>query len=183
MATTKRALRRARGERGLSDRQRQNLLFGVPFCGAGSGFVDDVARRAAWCQHRAELMAAHEPGQRPAAYFQFDLREDLGGGRWWQQVAVLLRRGLIDPMEATNCERIYPLLDAVQPAGGNVFDEPGELAKQTLPVDVLCGLVEQFELAAAWHGWRGRPEIAAQYQRRAEVVRAALTELRGAQNA
>jgi hypothetical protein len=58
----------------LSGEQRVNLTCGRSCGGVGPEFVfeNEEERRAAWEAHRAELLAAHRPGKRPAAYWDYD---------------------------------------------------------------------------------------------------------------
>ena len=59
-------LRRARGGDKLTPAQEMNLLIGAP-----GGFRNDAERRAAWFQHRDELLAS-VPNGRPWAWILFE---------------------------------------------------------------------------------------------------------------
>jgi hypothetical protein len=61
----------------LTISQRSNLECGVyffDFAGARDHFADDAHRRAAWEAYREQILAEHDRvGQRPAAFWQYDI--------------------------------------------------------------------------------------------------------------
>ncbi len=60
--------RRSRERRGLSKAERSHL-FGSATGGDASPFATEAAAREAWQRHRDELMAAHQPGERPEGWW------------------------------------------------------------------------------------------------------------------
>lgn len=73
-----RRLRSGKARRDQLDRpQRTELRTGRSQRGPdGPAFADEDDRRAAWDEHREELLAASKPGERPWAYFAYDLQLD-----------------------------------------------------------------------------------------------------------
>ena len=51
----------------------QVLMWGVALIQDGPGFQNAVEERQCWLEHRDELLKASVPGERPVAYFKFDL--------------------------------------------------------------------------------------------------------------
>ena len=79
--------RRSRERRGLTADERKDL--GHPATSRRPApFASESERRAAWQRHRDELMAAHQPGERPQAWWAFEsgappsLREPIPTYAW-----------------------------------------------------------------------------------------------------
>lgn len=157
--------------RGLSEAQRELLIFGTVMLAAQEqGFDDENAMLRAWREQRSELMAQVKPGRRPHAYFKFELGCE--PRCWYEEVKALLEAGLITPEEAHAIEHQYPLLNGRQtPECYSAFDEPESVRTQGLGRYVLEQCVGEFDLAKFWHRWRGRQQIAERYKVRADSVR------------
>jgi len=110
----------------------------------------------AWRAHRDELMAAsRDPGTRPYGFFKFDLRIAAAVGHF-EQIGLLVERGLIDGMEAICIERTYSLLSDDAPADfASSFDSADGVRDQGATTRTL----DRLDVAARWHAWRGRPEL------------------------
>jgi hypothetical protein len=164
------------GGDGLTRAQRERLLVGRVFMGTGPSFGGSAdAMRAAWRKHRAELMATPElkPGRRPWAFFVLELGCDPGPAREWSgQLDALMDRGLIGAEEAIGIEALHPELS---PTTAREFCQSFENEKVVRAMgldDYLLGRqASEFAAAARWHEWRGRPEVAERWARRAELVR------------
>ncbi len=78
--------RRTRERRGLSFAERSYL--GAPATVSPSPFPSEAAAREAWQRNRDALMAAHQPGERPQAWWAFEsgappsLREPIPTYAW-----------------------------------------------------------------------------------------------------
>ncbi len=147
----------------------------------GPGFEDESEMRRVWNAHKSELLAECGPGERPYAFYFFDLgiRDRVVHG-WAGQVGVLMDRGLIDATEAAGVEANYRMLNAGAAEYMRALDRPdgiltmlgGPRTKQS--EIIMAGIVTECEVAARWHAWRGRPELAALYDQRAKVAVAAI---------
>jgi hypothetical protein len=58
--------------RKLRPEQSFELHFGFAAATRGSAFASDTERREAWFRHRAELLGRCHPGQRPAAWWEYE---------------------------------------------------------------------------------------------------------------
>lgn len=130
--------------------------------------------KSLWIRHRAELMT--EPiglGFRPWAFYRFDLRIERPPYFWFDQLSVLLDRVLIDANEAgmIDCGDIPELRPDQSPAYCGGFESADRIHKMRLGSQVLLHVSAEFQTAARWHLWRGRPELAARWAQRTEVVR------------
>lgn len=155
--------------------RHQLLLYGMVFTNGGPPFESESDKKQAWQAHRSELLAECPPGTRPNAFFLYDLRVDRPPLDWHDQVRLLLDRQLLSIEEAVRCECDYRMLnptDSLDFCSG--FESESDIHRQHLSAQVLARLACQFQLAARWHDWRGRPKIAAKYQLRASVVGAFL---------
>lgn len=161
---------------GLSGTQREILIYGVPMlCREGPDFDSDEHRRRSWVQHRSELLAESRPGIRPAAFFEFDLRESRIAWRWFDQIALLLKHGLIDPTEAFAIECEHHYLAQHVPVEF-YFADRAEGVKRLFG-DFGYGLqchIRQMELSIAWHQWRNRPALIEVFERRLKVAQTVL---------
>jgi hypothetical protein len=179
MPRRNRRVRLSQGVGGLTDRQREFLLYGDwILCDphAGDAFPSEDIARAAWNEFREELMAEakhNRAGSRPWAFFHFDLKLDLRRGH--DELAILLERGLVDKEEARRCERDDMMLSPDQAAGCySALSSEELIGRLKFPPCILESMARQFELAAAWHTWRDRPEIAELYKNRSASVRGVL---------
>jgi hypothetical protein len=84
--------------------QAQILLWGAALVPDGPGFKDWADMRQVWLKHRDELLRACGPGERPCAYFEFDLGVEQFIPHWHQQLALLMSRNLITEEEAQRVE-------------------------------------------------------------------------------
>jgi hypothetical protein len=175
MPTTKRARRHARGganSRSLTECQREILLFGFPFLGRHTpSFKDEKETRQAWQRHRTELMSEwNHPGERPDAFWRFDVVVNVRGC-WWKETRELEARGLLTPSEELRVEKARPILSGGQSehlfapemfaiSVARELDEPGSLRRYR----------GEFELAAGWHESRGRVQIATKYGRLLQLI-------------
>ncbi len=78
----------------LNLEQYLELLLGPK---EASAFRTDFARRAAWHEHRAELLPLVDPGSRPWAWWQYDAPEPVLPRE--PELAYLLRCRLLDESE------------------------------------------------------------------------------------
>jgi hypothetical protein len=180
---------------GLTPHQREILLFGVDDVFKPAALVDlsplndaDLARlvaeterrdfpegaAATWRRYRDELIH-HEslsPGQRPAAFWRFDVGVT-PPCHWWAELDLLMRHNLLTPEEAIAIERDHASLSPNPPAGS------GGACRGALSPAGLGHIGAEFNLAAAWHLWRGRPELAEVYRLRAQAVRVEVRRGRG----
>ena len=189
--------RRARLKTGrLSAHRREILLFGVDDVFKPAALVEvgslgdaDIARliaeterrdfpegaAATWRRYRAELIH-HEslsPGQRPAAFWRFDVAVT-PPCHWWAELDLLMRHNLLSPEEAVVIERDHTSLAAEPPS------ESGGACLGALSLVELGHVGAEFNLTAAWHLWRGRPELATKYALRAQAARDAARSRVGA---
>lgn len=113
-------------------------------------------------------------GCRPSGFFAYELK-CLDHFRWEEQIRELLERDLIDAAEANWIEDSYSALSGDQsPDLYASFETAAGIQRMRLGAYRLRSMLREFELARAWHVWRGRPELADRYQRRAAAVRGAL---------
>jgi hypothetical protein len=153
----------------------QVLMWGMALVQDGLGFQNAGEERQTWIEHRDELLKATEPGQRPVAFFLFDLGiKDRVTYRWFDQITVLLDRDLIGAEEAERVDHSYKELDPDQDALNNSFDTLEETARQQLSKYTLETLEGEFTLASRWHAWRGRPALAELYHLRSSMVHVVL---------
>lgn len=173
MPTTKRARRHSRN----NEHQRQFLLYGDILAPTFNEpvFASAEEERRAWYLLRDELMrecrAHFGPGRRPAGFYQYELG-CAPQWRWYEEIAVLLERNLIDAVEAAGIEATHK---ALSPGQGDSFcsgfDDPARIVQMRLDEYMRRSLAQEFIVVADWHTWRGRPELAATYRARAECVR------------
>ena len=176
MAIRRNRRSRVRSTVGLTGAQREILVYGtVMICHGESGFESNAERLSAWRKNRVELLAASRPGSRPEAFYEFDLQESRVSWRWFDQVAVLLKHGLIDPKEALAIEVDNHFLKQHTPTE-NFFADSAEGVKRVFAADgygLRCHL-RAVELAIAWHKWRGRPALVEVFERRLEIAQEVL---------
>lgn len=162
-------LRRARGRGDLTGCQREILMRGQDFMGDGDGFESEAAERVAWQKHRVEMLAEAGPGRRPHAYYRLDLGVD--PLRWYDEVAALLDHDLVNKADVLALERDYAILAPGQGPLYSAFDDAASIGRMGLDGYVLGGLAREFEVAARWHAWHGRQDVADRYKRRAQHIR------------
>ena len=176
MPTTKRRRRHARGTggRGLSDAQREILLFGYPVLDLdGRDFASDAAEKAAWFRFRGELMKEHSgPGKRPVGYFVHELGcQDADRFSWFDAIAELLRRDLLNEGEKLQIEAKHKTLSASQHVE---FCEPFATAegirRSQITGFVLQEFGREFDFASTWHQQRGRSEFSEKFMRLAASI-------------
>jgi hypothetical protein len=175
----------------LSDHQRSLLLFGEdpfePELMLNVGRLSDLelknilaereardfpeGARQTWTKYRTELMtdSSLSPGRRPSAFWRFDVGV-VPPAHWWQELAMLLERDLLAREDAFAIERCYVALTE-SPAAYASFDTPAGVRTLALSASVVAHCQQQFELAAKWHEWRSRPELAKSYARRAAACK------------
>jgi hypothetical protein len=129
---------------------------------------------ATWKRYRSELMADPNlrPGQRPAAFWRLDL-QIRPPSNWWEELAMLCEHKLVTPEEALLIERQHNVLSENTAAWG-AFDTAEGAHKQHFNPQVFACCQHEFEAAARWHAWRGRPELAEKYAQRAANVQRVL---------
>ena len=141
-----------------------------------SPFASHSDARTAWRRHGAELLAGHSPGERPSAFFEFDLRVPTPS-TWWEQLRILLDHKLMAPEEIIAIEAANALLDPQQSTGYNsVFESFAGTRVANLGPVVLRQLAAEFAFAADWHADRNRLELTQRYQRRASCVRVVISQ-------
>jgi hypothetical protein len=86
--------------------QRFDLCKTVYLVGEGRPFATEEARRAAWEEHREELLYSGNPGSRPGAFWQYDYP----GSKIPHEsdLQALFRLGLLLEGEAARLSRIQP---------------------------------------------------------------------------
>lgn len=155
-------------------------MIGGELLADGPPFENSGAERDGWNKFRAELMAtSYGAGMiRPVAYFRWDLGiVDRVVHRWHDQLAVLLDRNLISAEEAERIDHAFSQLHPKQSlAYGSSFERPNAIRSLQLSRYLLSDSAQEFDFAARWHVWRGRPELAERYHLRASTVRAVLQE-------
>jgi hypothetical protein len=159
-----------------NDEQRQVLLYGDVTAAIFSEpvFASVAEERQAWFSLREEVLrecrAHFGPGRRPAGYFKFELACE--PVRWYEEIAVLLQHGLIDQSEAIGIEQMHQTLSPGQSDGlCSGFDDQNRIVQMQLSECLRAHLAQEFDVAAEWHTWRGRAELAERYRTRAEVIR------------
>jgi len=148
----------------------ENLVRGDgAFTDGGPGFGSIAEERAAWNAYRNSLMAEYgAPGRRPFGFYRHDLgTEPL---QWFDEIRALLEHGLIDATEALLCEKVRHVLSD-NAAVYSSFESAALIRGMGLSPAVLLHCQREFELATAWHLWRGRPELVEKYKLRAQAVR------------
>jgi hypothetical protein len=174
-----RAIRR-RGIGGLTDSQRWFLQYGPGLInGAPFPFADEREAAQVWRAHSAALMAASRPGARPAGFWRYELRMFRAAPSFWRGLSILIERGLVEGVEAAHLEHDCRELSADPGTFCQSFDSAEIVAKNpTSHLDhdsrSLMGTVEHFQTAAAFHRFRGRPAIAATWERRAAVAQSVI---------
>ena len=176
MATIKRRRRHAR--EGFTAEMHDLLLFGFAAPSPRLAQPSETQVRDAWRLHRAALLCeCDQPCIRPWGYWRFDIGLPDPLRRWFSQAAELLTRGLIGGEEAVRAESIYPILAARQSTEEvNTFDDEASIRRQPLGASTAHGLAEAFSVAARWHRWRSRPQLAGVYERRAALMYRILLE-------
>ena len=86
---------------------------------------------------------------------------------------MLLERNLLPTEDAFPIERAYLALGDSAVAYSS-FDGAAGIRGLALSPPVIANCQSQFVLAARWHRWRNRPELAESYTRRAAVCKAFL---------
>ena len=173
MPTTKRRRRHARN----NEQQRQYFLYGDVFGATDNEplFTSLEEEKRGWFLVRDELLrecrAQFGPGRRPYAYFRFEL--GCAPARWFEEIEVLLRHGLIDATEAVGIEATHQMLSPGQSeAFCSGFGDHGRIAQMQLGHYVLKSLADEFTIAGDFHEWRNRPGLAQRYRvRAAECIR------------
>lgn len=149
------------------------LTFGL-FTFPTSIFATEAEARASWRRYRADLLDAAEPGERPRAYFLFELGVK-APARWFDQLSLLLDRQLICEEEAIQIDLRTGLLCATQTARFfESFEDVTTVASQGFSVGSLKYLRCEFRTAERWHEWRNRAELSAKYKRLAAIVDAVI---------
>jgi len=139
------------------------------FSGGGPGFASTTEERAAWNAYRNALMAEYSgPGRRPFGFYRHDL--GVAPLQWFDEIRALLEHGLIDATEALLCEKVHHVLSD-NAAVYSSFESAALIRAMSLSPSVLLHCQREFELASTWHAWRGRPELAEKYGRRAQAIR------------
>jgi len=90
-----RSRRKAKSRRELTEGQYFELLIGPG--GPGSAFDSPFLRRAAWYEHKEELMEGDGPGQRPWGYWEYEFGQHFEKSD--DEVKALRRRGLLSASE------------------------------------------------------------------------------------
>jgi hypothetical protein len=189
MPTIKRRRREQRTGfgRSLSDAQHDFLLHGFslfqksrlqrtsfPMVPSTSPFTSESNARTAWQRHRAELLAEHHPGERPSAFFEFDLRIPTPS-TWWEQLRTLLDHDLMPAEEQIAVESMHDVLDPLQSPGFNsAFESEAGTCAANLGSAVLHQLAQEFTFASEWHQRRGRAAVAERYGLRSSCLRAVI---------
>src|ERR1035438_1214461 len=119
-ATRRRGVRRKHETIGgfgrLTGAQREVLTHGYTIIFDGDPtFESEAAEQRAWSQHREVLVSEHLPGQRPAAFYKFDLAV-ARPNTWPAELEVLLKHDLLSPDERVAIEATRPELSPSQPA-------------------------------------------------------------------
>lgn len=160
----------------LTDRQRDYLTRRVLFfLHDGEAFADEEEAAAAWRLHRNELMHADFGSRlRPWGYYKFELNCE---PHWWhQEVACLLDRDLISREELFRIEQLFPTLHEGCATKFVSFEDRAWIDLQRYEGALLRRVAEECELAARWHAWRGREELARRFAKRAEIIRQVAAE-------
>ena len=96
--------------------QEEMLRFGQNILDImDAGFSDEGHMRAAWAEHRKQLIASAGPGRRPWAFYRFELGcERPSAGAPDEELKLLLERGLISKSELAAVRRAaqVPPVDA-----------------------------------------------------------------------
>jgi hypothetical protein len=99
--------------------QENELLYGPPGA-ALSDFESPFLRRAAWYEHREDLMADPTPGMRPWGWWAYE-----GGGQRPEDEAAELRRmGKLEPWEEAQLEAMNDVGRHGERSSGSLMDEP-----------------------------------------------------------
>ena len=150
--------------------RREHLVYGCVMLGDDQQpFASEAEERATWLLHRESLLAEHRPGERPAGFYIHDLHIPRPL-HWWQELEILLKHELLSGEEIIAVENLHPELSPSQSANFlSGYDKPGVDGRR-MDQHSLEQLLGEFSFAAEWHKQRGRPELSARYQRRAEVI-------------
>jgi len=175
MPVTKRRRRYAREHNELVEGSTrwQTLMWGTTLFTDGVPFANDGEARAMWNENRDRLLKACGPGERPSAYFKFDLAiTDTVVCKWFDQIHALLDRDLISAEEAQRCEQRHAELSASTDFGTSFasLNNIRRMGMDRIPPD----LEKEFILAARWHAWRGRAKLAEEYLFRAANIYSAI---------
>ncbi len=155
----------------LTNAQRETLEFGdrILDCHKGELFQSEAEARAAWRAHGLRLTEEFKrPGQRPAAYYRYELHIE-PPRHWWEEAEILESRGLLSPHEEAALERTRREL---APDQGALYD--AVFAHQGWGEYTLRRFQAEFAFAAGWHGRRGRTALEEKYTRLAQAARAEL---------
>ncbi len=168
-----RVMRRGFSRTGLTQEQREWLLYGFSIGSKAPEFGSELDERAAWERYGEHIKTERwGAGQRPYAFFRWDLRISFVPLEWWKQLGILLDRKLISAEEKFAIEARYPVLDPEQSPDFNRTFEHGDVSGTHLGSYVLTRLSEEFAFASRWHDDRGRAQLAAKYGRCADNTRA-----------
>jgi hypothetical protein len=162
---------RVRQIEGLTDEQVGALTFG-PMMGEmfAGAFPNEAAERAAWRRHRAKLMEKHDAGNRPFAYFKYEL--DVIPRCWIDMLGALLDAGQVDAIEAVAIEKADPMLAPNPPAAGMATTHDTSTEADRHSADAWA---RKCEICAQFHAFRGRDEVAGRYRQQAQEIREQLS--------
>ncbi len=118
--------------------------------------------RVIWRKSKSALMSSCRPGQRPAAFYKYELRIPVPS-RWFEEIDVLDDRKLFSSAESVEIEREYPILSVSDPVAWSSYDE----SRFDRRIEIEKSAARKLEVAAQWHRRRGRNEIADLYATRA----------------
>lgn len=139
-------------------------------CSVGpSPFATREAEKESWFEHREALLASSEasggPGQRPSAFWRYELQIAAPCCAALQAVE-LFRRKLLRPGEAEEIERTHDRYLTADWFSG--ADDPDHIRRMKLGLQLLRKHAEEFAGLAEWHKLRRRPKVAEVYRLRAE---------------
>jgi hypothetical protein len=137
----------------------------------------EAEAKTAYRAHRTEVLAEElGPGRRAFGFMTFDLGAT--PGRALDDIGSLMERGLIDATESIGVEKSYRILDSdVPPEFCKNFSSIERIADQKLSARTVERYAKNFAIAARWHRWRGRAEIAARFEKYALACEAWLASL------
>lgn len=114
---TKRRRRRQRRE--LTEGQFWELMLGPPapdreaftspYPAKRSAFESPFLRRAAWNEHKAEIMEGHNPGTRPWAWWEYEVGKQPRAADSDVEAATLERLGKLEDWERAQLEALKRL--------------------------------------------------------------------------
>jgi len=160
--------------RGVTVDEFMGLILGAAEC------CDESRLRELWAAHRSALIAAWPtPGERPWAWWHFERRAEKPS-HWAGELAELVRIGKLTAREIEALEDM-PGREWLRPDWWRWSDSwlAGVEAAGEFPVDASLqrpAAFDSFEewqlagFAAWWHGWHGRPEKRAWFERYQRVI-------------